>query len=98
MQEIGEKVKLVWNGVLEENFVLSLINSAEIQVKYDIQNQMSYWKVKIESYMECILEKFSTEVAADFKAKKPTPNLLRIKQQQLETESHAINSEQKKNL
>ena len=98
LQEFGEKVKLVWNGVLEENFVLSLINSTEIQVKYDIENQMSNWKVKIESYMECILEKFSKEVAANFKAKKPTPNLLRIKQQQLETESHAINSEQRKNF
>ena len=98
LQEFGEKVKLVWNGVLEENFVLSLINSTEIQVKYDIENQMSNWKVKIENYMECILEKFSKEVAANFKAKKPTPNLLTIKQQQLETESHAINSEQRKNF
>ena len=98
LQEFGEKIKLVWNGVLEENFVLSLINSTEIQVKYDIENQMSNWKVKIENYMECILEKFSKEVAANFKAKKPTPNLLRTKQQQLETESHAINSEQRKNF
>ena len=47
LQEFAEKIKLVWNGVLEENFVLSLINSAEIQVKYDIENQMSNWKVKI---------------------------------------------------
>ena len=41
LQEFAEKTKLVWNGVLEENFVLILINSAEIQVKYDIDNQMS---------------------------------------------------------
>ena len=35
LQEFAEKIKVVWKGVLEENFVLSLINSAEIQVKYD---------------------------------------------------------------
>ena len=28
LQEFAEKIKVVWNGVLEENFVLSLINSA----------------------------------------------------------------------
>ena len=98
LQEFAEKIKLVWNGVLEENFVLSLINSAEIQVKYDIENQMSNWKVKMESYMEGVLEEFSKEVEADFKAKNPTPNLLKIKQEQMETESYAINSEQKKNF
>ena len=98
LQEFAEKIKLVWNGVLEENFVLSLINSAEIQVKYDIENQMSNWKVNMESYMECVLEKFSKEVGADFKAKNPTVNLLRMKQEQLQTESHTIYSEQKKNF
>ena len=98
LQEFAEKTKLVWNGVLEENFVLSLINSAEIQVKYDIDNQMSNWKVKIESYMEGILEKFCKEVMADFKAKEPTENLLWIKQEQLEMQSHTINNEQRKNF
>ena len=98
LQEFAEKIKLVWNGVLEENFVLSLINSAEIQVKYDIDNQMSNWKVKIESYMEGILEKFCKEVMAHFKAKEPTENLLRIKQEQLEMQSHTINNEQRKNF
>ena len=83
---------------LEENFVLSLINSAEIQVKYDIDNQMSNWKVKMESYMEGVLENLCKEVKADFKAKEPTANLLRMKQGQLEIESHLTNSEQKKNF
>ena len=53
--------------------MLSLINSAEIQVKYDIDNQMSNFKVKMESYMEDILEKFCGEIEADFKAKTSTP-------------------------
>ena len=96
--EFSKKIKLVWNGVLEENFVLSLINSAEIQVKYDIDNQMSNWKVKMESYMEGVLENLCKEVKADFKAKEPTANLLRMKQGQLEIESHLTNSEQKKNF
>ena len=98
LQQFAERIKLVWNGVLEENFVLSLINSAEIQVKYYIENQMSNWKVKMESYMECVLENFSKEVGADFKAKKRTENLLKIKQEQLQIESHVINSEQEKNF
>ena len=98
LQEFAEKIKLVWNGVLEENFVLSLINSAEIQVKYDIDNQMSNWKVKMESYMEGVLEKFCKEVEADFKAKEPNTNLLRIKQEQIEMESHDINNEEKKSF
>ena len=96
LQEFAGKVKLVWNGVLEENFVLSLINSAEIQVKYDIDNQMSNWKVKMESYMDGVLEKFCKEVGADFKAKEATTNLLRLKQEQIEIESHTINNEQRK--
>ena len=98
LQEFAEKIKLVWNGVLEENFVLSLINSAEIQVKYDIDNQMSNWKVKMESYMEGVLEKFCKEVEADFKAREPNTNLLKIKQEQIEMESHAINNEEKKSF
>ena len=98
LQDFAEKINLVWNGVLEENFVLSLINSAEIQIKYDIDNQMSNWKVKMESYMEDVLEKFCKEVAADFKAKTQTTNLLRLKQEQLEIQSNIINNEQRENF
>ena len=98
LQEFAEKIKVAWNGVLEENFVLSLINSAEIQVKYDIDNQMSNWKVKMESYMEDILENFCGEIEADFKAKDLTPGLLRTKKEQLEVESHATSTEQMKNF
>ena len=98
LQDFAEKIKLVWNGVLEENFVLSLINSAEIQIKYDIDNQMSNWKVKMEIYMEGVLEKFCREIAADFKAKTPTTNLLRKKQEQLEIQSNIINNEQRENF
>ena len=94
LQEFAKKLKNVWNGVLEENFVLSLINSAEIQVKYDVDNQMSKLKVKMENYMEDIVEKFCGEMEADFKAKDQTPGLLRTKKEQLEVESHAANSEQ----
>ena len=98
LQDFAEKVKLVWNGVLEENFVLSLINSAEIQIKYDIDNQMSTWKVKMEIYMESVLEEFCKEIAADFKSKEPNANLLSIKQKQLEIQSNIINKEQKENF
>ena len=41
LRGFAERVKLVWRGVLEENFVLSLRNSAEIQVKYDVDNFQS---------------------------------------------------------
>ena len=94
LPEFAEKIKFVWNGVLEENFVLSLNNTAEIQVKYDIDNQMSNWKVKMESYMEDIFENFCGEIEADFKAKKQTPGLLSNKKMQLEVESHTANNEQ----
>ena len=48
--------------------------------------------------MQGVLEEFSKEVEADFKATKPTANLLKIKQEQMETESYSINSEQKKHF
>ena len=98
LQEFAEKIKFVWNGVLEENFVLSLINTAEIQVKYDIDNQMSNWKVKMEGYMEDILENSCNEIESDFKAKELTSDLLRVKKEQLEVASHIAHSEQKKDF
>ena len=94
LQEFAEKIKVVWKGVLEENFVLSLINSAEIQVKYDIDNGMCNWKVKMESYMEDILENYCGEIKADFKGKDQTPRLLRTLKEQLEVSSHVANNEQ----
>ena len=93
--DFAEKVKLVWKGVLEENFVLSLRNSAEIQVKYDIDNCQSRWKVEMESSMENILEKLSREVEADFKAKQPTEDLLKIKKEKLRTVLHSTYEKRK---
>ena len=98
LQKIAEKIKVVWNGVLEENFVLSLINSAEIQVKYDIDNHMCNWKAKMESYMEDILEDFCGVIEANFKAKDPNPGLLKKIKEELEVNSHAINNEQAENF
>ena len=95
LTSFAKKVKLVWNGVLEENFVLSLINSAEIQVKYDLDNCKSNWKVKMESYMEDVVEKLSGTIEADFKAKEPTHNLLSRIKDRIRTESLSINDTQK---
>lgn len=53
-KNLQKKIKDVWNRLLEENFVPRLINNAEIQVKYDVNNQMSNWKIKVGSYMEDI--------------------------------------------
>lgn len=53
-KNLQKKIKDVWNRLLEENFVPRLINNAEIQVKYDVDNQMSNWKIKVGSYMEDI--------------------------------------------
>ena len=92
----AEKVKLVWKGVLDENFVLSLTNSAEIQVKYDIDNWKCNWKREMETHMEDVLKKLSREVEADFKAKEPTEDLLCIKEDQLKVESNSTNDKQKK--
>ena len=97
-ETIAERIKRVWNGVLQENFVLSLINCAEIQVKYDIDNYMSNWKVKMESHMEDVLEDFYRAIEADFKAKNPTPGLLAELKVDLEVKSHAINNEQKEDF
>ena len=69
----------MWKGILEENFVLSFSNNVRIEVQYNIDNQMSNWRVKMESYMEDILEKFCGDIKADFKAKDVTPGLLRAK-------------------
>ena len=55
-KNLQKKIKDVWNRLLEENFVPRLINNAEIQVKYDVNNQMSNWKIKVGSYMEDISE------------------------------------------
>ena len=97
-QEFAEKVELVWKGVLEENFVLSLINIAEIQVKYDIDSQMNHWKLTMESYMESILESFCGKIKANFKAKEPSSDILSEQIKQLEIESNATNNEQKEKL
>ena len=98
LQEFSEKVKVVWKGVLEENFVLSLINSAEIQVKFDIDKQVSRWKLKMESYMEDILAGFCGEIEADFKGKELTPDLLSKKIKELKLKSYVKNREQMKEL
>ena len=97
-QEFAAKVQLIWKGVLDENFVLSLINSAEILVRYDIDNQMNHWKLTMENYMENYLESFCGEIKANFKAKESSPDILRKKREQLEKESHATNLEQKEKL
>ena len=75
-RRFAKKVEIIWNGVLEENFLLSLINSAEIQVKYDEDNSMSNWKVAMESYMEVVLEELSGKIEAEFKAKELSIDLL----------------------
>ena len=97
-KNLQKKIKAVWKGMLKENFVLSHSNSAENQVKYDIDNQMSNWKFKMECYMGDILGKFCGEIEADFKAKDLTPGILRAKKEQLEVESHATSTEQMKNV
>ena len=53
-KNLQKKIKVIWNRLLEENFVPRIINNAEIQVKYDVDNQMSNWKIKVGSYMEDI--------------------------------------------
>ena len=93
--DFAEKVKLVWKGVLKENFVLSLRNSTEIQVKYDADNLQSKWKVEMESSMENILEKLSREVEADFKAKQTTQDLLKKRKEKLKTELNSAHNERK---
>ena len=95
LRSFAEKVKLVWKGVLEENFVLSLTNSTEIQVKYDVDNLQSKWKVEMESSMENVLEKLLREVEADFKAKQTTQDLLKKKIEELKTELNSTHDERK---
>lgn len=53
-KNLQKKIKVIWNRLLEENFVPRLINNVEIQVKYDVDNLMSNWKIKVGSYMEDI--------------------------------------------
>ena len=98
LQEFAGKVKLIWKGILEENFVLSLINSAEIQVKHDIDNQMSHLKLAMENYLENILDNFCGEIKANFNAKEPSKTILREKEEKLEKELFETKKEKKKSL
>ena len=98
-KQFAEKIKKVWTGVLEENFVLSLINRPEIEVKYDIDNRMSNWKVQMESYMEDILQEFCGVIEADFKRKDSNLDaLLTTLQEELEVNSHTANHKEVKNF
>ena len=97
-QEFAEKVEIIWKRVLEENFVLSLINSAEIQVKYDMDNQTNSCKLVMESDMEKILEVFFGEIKANFKAKEPSLDIFMEKSTQLEIESLTAKNEQTQKL
>ena len=95
LRSFSKKVEVIWNGILEEDFVLSLRNSAEIQVKYDVDNCKSNWKVAMESYMEVVLEELSGEIEAEFKAKEPSPDLLSTINTRLTAESHSSYDTQK---
>lgn len=77
--EFSEKFERIWNGVLQENFVFSLINSAEIQVKYKIDRFLSIWKGNISNLAEDCIEKYSKEIQAHFKSKHPKADFLTLK-------------------
>ena len=49
----------------------------EIQVKYNIDNEMCNWKAKMESDLGDILENFFSEIKANFKGKDQTPGLFK---------------------
>lgn len=77
--EFSEKFERIWNGVLQENFVFSLINSAEIQVKYKIDRFLSIWKGNISNLAEDCIEEYSKEIQAHFKSKHPKADFLTLK-------------------
>ena len=67
--DFTNKLQLVWNGVLEENFVLSLLNSAEIQIKHEVDNEMSDWKSTIEKHLNSATDVYCNEISGFFKNK-----------------------------
>lgn len=77
--EFSEKFERIWNGVLQENFVFSLINSAEIQVNYKIDRFLSIWKGNISNLAEDCIEEYSKEIQAHFKSKHPKADFLTLK-------------------
>ncbi|XP_065643332.1 interferon-induced very large GTPase 1-like [Hydra vulgaris] len=68
LEDFCNKIELVWNGILEENFVLSLNNNAEIQVKYEIENEISIWRSKLECSLNENLEIVYNEIISFFRS------------------------------
>ena len=96
--QFSEKVERVWDGVLQENFVFSFINSAEIQVKYKIDDFLSIWRWNVESFAEDSVEEVSREIQAHFKSKDPQVNFLSSKLQDLKRTLNERNDDQKKSF
>ena len=67
--DFTNRLQLIWNGVLEKNFVLSLLNSAEIQIKHEVDNEMSDWKSNIEKHLSSCTDVYCNEISAFFKNK-----------------------------
>ena len=67
-RKFSEKVASVWDGILKESFVFSLVNSAEIQAKYAIGENISMVKYTMESQINDNINDLSNIIAAAFKS------------------------------
>ncbi|XP_065642867.1 interferon-induced very large GTPase 1-like [Hydra vulgaris] len=67
--DFSKKFQLIWSGVIEENFVLSLLNSAEVQIKYEVDTELSDWKSNMEKHLSSCTEVYCNEISAFFKNK-----------------------------
>ena len=80
----SEKVESVWNGVLKETFVFSLVNSAEIQARHSIAQKLSMLKNTMESQLNDKINFLSNTLEAFFKSTTISINIGKDGEQGLE--------------
>ncbi|XP_047130372.1 interferon-induced very large GTPase 1 [Hydra vulgaris] len=102
--DFSKKLQLIWSGVIEENFVLSLLNSAEVQIKHEVDSELSDWKSNMEKHLNSCTEIYCNEISAFFKNKQnkneklefddnTARNFFKEKKEQLRSEANLIYEE-----
>ena len=67
-REFSEKISSVWDGILKETFVFSLVNNAETRAKYTIGNEISMLKYEMENQINEKISFLSNKIEASFKS------------------------------
>ena len=84
--QISDRIKLVWRGVLKENFVMNLLSAAYIQAHYEIDIELSLWKSEMDEHLSNFTGNLCKQISA-----------MRNKQSS-EVKAHAMFEEKSKQL